>query len=50
MFINNIRSNNVYIYESREYFGTIGVSYRTGVIPVMYKKEDKKDIANYGPI
>ena len=30
MFINNILSNNVYVYKSREKLGTMGVSSRTG--------------------
>ena len=42
MFINNIRSNNVYIYQSWETLGTIGVSLRAGVISVIYKNGDKK--------
>ena len=41
MFINNIRSNNVYVYQSWEYIGTMGVSSRTGVISFIYKNGDK---------
>ena len=44
MFINNIQSNNVYIYQSWE---TLGVSLRAGVISVIYKNGDKKNIENY---
>ena len=37
MFINNILSN-VYVYQSWENFGTIGVGSRTRVISAIYKK------------
>ena len=37
-FINNILSNNAYIYQSWENLGTMGVSSRTGVISAIYKK------------
>ena len=42
MFINNIRSNNVYFYLSWENLGTMGVISRTGVLFVIYKKVIKK--------
>ena len=42
MFINNIRSNNVYVYQSWENLGTIDVSSRTGFISATYKKVKKK--------
>ena len=49
-FINNILSNNAYVYQSWENLGTIGVSSRTGVISAIYKKSDKENFANYRPI
>ena len=36
--INNILSNNAYVYQSWENLGTIGVSFRTRVIFTIYKK------------
>ena len=42
MFINNIQSNNVYVYQSWENLGTIDVSSRTGFISATYKKVKKK--------
>ena len=49
-FINNVLSNNAYVYQSWENFGTMGVSSRTGVISATYKKGDKEDFVNYRPI
>ena len=37
-FISNILSNNAYVYQSWENFGTMGVSSRAGVISAIYKK------------
>ena len=42
IFINNIVSNNVYVYQSWENL-VMGVSSRT----VLYKKGDEEDIAKY---
>ena len=38
------------VYYSWEKFGTTSVTSRTGILFAMYKKGDKKDIENYGPI
>ena len=43
LFINNILSN-VYVYQSWENFGTIGVSSRTRVISTIYEKRVMKKI------
>ena len=42
-FINNVLSNNAYVYQSWENLGTLGVSSRTGVIPAIYKKGNEED-------
>ena len=38
------------VYDSWGKLGTMGVTSRTGIISVKYKKGDKKDIANCTPI
>ena len=50
MFIQNILSNDVYVYQSWKKLGNMGVSSRKGVISLVYKKDDKEDITNYRPI
>ena len=50
MFIKNILSNNVYVYQSWEKLGTMGVSSRTGTVLLIYKKGDKEDLTSCRPI
>ena len=38
------------VYDSWEKLGTMGVTSRTGILSVIYKKGDKKYIANYRSI
>ena len=49
MFINNIISNNAYVYQSWENLGAMAVSSRTGVISAIYKKVMKKILQTTDP-
>ena len=40
----------LHVYDSWRKLGTMGFISRTGVISIIYKNGDKKDIANYIPI
>ena len=42
-FINNVLSNNAYVYQSWENLGTLGVTSRTRVITAYMKKANKED-------
>ena len=50
MFINNILSNDVYVYQSWEKLDTMSVTFITEVISLMYDKNDKEVITNYRSI
>ena len=49
-FSNEVAPILLDVYNSWKQIGTIGISSRTGIISVIYKKGDKKDMANYRPI
>ena len=46
MYMSDILSTNVYVYQYWENLGIMSVSSRTGVISIIYKKGDREDIAN----
>ena len=49
-FSNELALSLLDAYDSCGKVGTMDVTFRTGIISVIYKKRDKKDIASYKPI
>ena len=49
-FSNDIAPMLLDVYNSWNKLGIMGTSSRTGIISVTYKKDDKKDNANYKPV
>ena len=48
-FSNELAPVPLDVYDSWRKLGTMGVTSRTRIISVIYKKVDKKDITNYNP-
>ena len=49
-FSNEVAPVFLDIYESWKKLGIMGITFRTGIISVIYKKGAKNDIRNYKPI